>query len=141
MTRRRWIKLWTQETLYGTTFRELEPAERFVWFGFLALAGDSPVIGTVCLGLNIPFTDEQLAQILAIPKRLLVKARQKMADAGKITLNGGLIRICNWEHYQPDYARVEKFRERQRETRNETALGETGNETLPPDQTRPDQIR
>lgn len=138
MARRRWIKLWTQETLAGTTFRELEPAERFVWFGFLALAGDSLVPGTICAGVNVPFSDEQLARVLAIPKPLLVRATKKMADAGKISLNGGLIHITNWNHYQPDYARVEAFRQRQNVTPSEET---PGNVTPLPDQTRPDETR
>lgn len=133
MTRRRWVKLWTQETLYGTTFRELDASERFVWFAFLALAGDSPVPGTICAFPNVPFTDDQLAQVLAISKPLLNKAKKKMAEAGKVTLNSGLIHVCNWPRYQPDYARVEKFRQRKQETQNETPPGETQNETVSPD--------
>ena len=44
--RRKWIKLYSYQTLYGTLFSEMEdPAERFVWFGFLLLAGDSPSRG------------------------------------------------------------------------------------------------
>lgn len=138
MTRRRWIKLWTQETLCGTTFRELEPAERFVWFGFLCLAGDSPVPGTICPYPDVAFTDDQLAKALAVPKPLLLKARDKMAAAGKVSLNAGLIRITNWEHYQDDYARVQKHRARKAgETENETPQGETPQT----DQNRSDQNR
>ena len=39
--RRTWIKLFVDQTLRGTCFTELEPDERFVWFGFLLLAGDN----------------------------------------------------------------------------------------------------
>lgn len=134
MTRMRWVKLWTQESLYGTTFRELEPEERFVWFAFLALAGDSPVPGTICLAPDVPYPDEQLAQVLAVPKRVLQKARRKMVKTSKIQVENGLISIINWPRYQADYARVERFRNRKR---RETASEETASEeTAPPDQTR-----
>lgn len=139
MTRMRWVKLWTQESLYGTTFRELEPEERFVWFAFLALAGDSPVPGTICLAPDVPYPDEQLAQVLAVPKRVLQKARRKMVKTSKIQVENGLISIINWPRYQADYARVERFRNRKR---RETASEETASEeTASPDQTRLDQTR
>jgi hypothetical protein len=136
MTRRRWIKLWTQETLCGTTKEELAVSERWVWIGFLCLAGDSPIPGTICAYPNVPFTDDQLAQALAVPKPLLLSAEQKMVAADKIILNSGLIRIKNWEHYQDDYARVQKHRARKYETQSETPQEETPQT----DQTRPDQI-
>lgn len=139
MTRMRWVKLWTQESLYGTTFRELEPEERFVWFAFLALAGDSPVPGTICLAPDVPYPDEQLAQVLAVPKPVLQKARRKMVKSSKIQVENGLISIINWPRYQADYARVERFRNRKR---RETASEETASEeTASPDQTRLDQTR
>ena len=112
MTRLRWIKLWTQETITGTTSHELEPAERSLWFDFLALAGDSPVPGTVCVAAGIPYTDDQLCQMLNVPPSLLQRASDRMVKAGKITLNAGCIRISKWEHYQGDYIRMQEHRRR-----------------------------
>lgn len=112
MTRRRWVKLWTQETLYGTTSSELDPAERWIWIGFLLLAGDSPVPGTICAAPDVPFTDEQLAKILRVPMTHLVGAKAKMLTCGKIDLNGSGIQIHNWSHYQADYVRVQQYRQR-----------------------------
>ena len=97
--RRRWVKLWTQQTLHGTTSQELEPAERWVWCGFLCLAGDSPCPGTICVAEGVPYNDEQLARILRVDLRLLGSAISRMKAAGKIETNGDGIHICNWEHY------------------------------------------
>jgi len=112
MTRRRWVKVWTQETLYGTTSSELDPSERWIWIGLLLLAGDSPIPGTICAAPDVPFTDDQLAKILKVPVTHLMGAKEKMVGYGKIDLNSGGIHIHNWEHYQADYVRMQRSRER-----------------------------
>jgi len=109
MARKRWIKLWTQETLYGTTNRELEPAERAVWFGFLALSGDSVEPGKVEVAPNIPFTNEQLVKLLNVPMDILLSAKDKMIQCHKITTNGDIITINNWETYQSNYERTKIY--------------------------------
>ena len=114
MTRRRWVKVWTQETLYGTTSNELDPSERWIWIGLLLLAGDSPMPGTICAAPDVPFTDEQLAKILKVPVAHLLGAKEKMMACGKIELNSGGIHIQNWTHYQADYIRDQRYRERVR---------------------------
>lgn len=110
MPRRRWIKLWTQETFYGTTTRELEPAERWVWLGFLALAGDSVEPGTICAAPGVPWTDKQLSDVLKAGPTILESAKTKMLNHGKITINEGIIHISNWEKYQSEYDRTKKYR-------------------------------
>lgn len=111
MPRKRWIKLWTQETLYGTTTRELEPAERWVWLGFLALAGDSVEPGTICAAPGVPWTDRQLADVLKISLAVLKSAKTKMLNHEKITINEGIIHISNWKKYQSEYDRTKKYRD------------------------------
>lgn len=109
MARKRWIKLWTQETLYGTTSRELELGERAIWHGFLALAGDSIEPGKIEVAPNIPFTDEQLAEILKAPIEILLSAKEKCLKYGKISINGSVIIINNWPKYQSEYERTRKY--------------------------------
>jgi len=110
--RRRWIKLWTQETLYGTTFRELEPDQRAVWYGLLCLAGDSPEPGIVCIAPNLPHTDEQIATILNISTDLLLATIPVLEEHKKIQRNGnGCIEIANWRKYQPNEKQLEHRRE------------------------------
>jgi len=119
MPRKRWIKLWTQETLYGTTSRELTPAERAVWYGFLALAGDSIEPGKIQAAPGIPWTNEQMATILNVPLETLLSAKEKMIRFGKITVNENIIHITNWEKYQGEYEKLREWRERKREIRDE----------------------
>lgn len=68
--------------------------------------------GTICASPGVAFTEDQLAKMLAVPLPLLLTARTKMREAGMISLSGGLIQVCNWEHYQVDYSRVEKYRQK-----------------------------
>lgn len=135
MTRLRWIKLWTQETINGTTRRELEPAERSLWFDLLCLAGDSPDPGTICVAPGIPYTDDQLCQLLKVPPALLERARDKMLKAGKLEKRDRCLRIAKWEHYQGDYIRVQQHRRR---VSNETQTPAVTNVTPRTEQSRED---
>ena len=151
MPRKRWIKLWTQETLYGTTTRELEPAERWVWLGFLALAGDSVEPGTICAAPGVPWTDKQLSDVLKVSLAVLESAKTKMLNHEKITINEGIIHISNWEKYQSEYDRTKKYRGTIFSGPNATPKSTTQlnvekdvekvqeNVSSIPDQTRPDQ--
>lgn len=104
MRRKSWIKLWTQETLHGTTLSELLPEERAVWFEFLCLAGDSPIPGSICISKDIPYTDTQLSTLLAVTPELLNRAISKMERYGKIHRNGtGIIFITNFLKYQGQF--------------------------------------
>ena len=142
MPRKRWIKLWTQEAIQGTTRREMEPDERSVWWDFLALAGDSPDPGKICFYRNVPLTDDQLCQTLNISQDLLNRARGKMLKFGKITVNEGIIHVVNWERYQSEYERTKKYTKRSVENLQENLQTEqcrksTKKSTL--HQIRPDQ--
>jgi len=98
--RRRWIKLWTQETLYGTILKELEPDERAVWFEALCAAGDSIILGKICISERIPYSNEQLAGLFNVPLELLQRAFSKLETLQQIKCDGsGIIEILNWEHY------------------------------------------
>jgi len=100
--RRRWIKLWTQETLYGTTKTELLPDERGVWLFMMCMAGDSIIPGCICIDENLAYTDEQVIHILNIPMELYQRTLKKLMDHKKIHKNGtGIIEIINFKKYQP----------------------------------------
>ena len=111
MPRRRWIKLWTQETLYGTTSEELQLDEQALWFKLLALAGDSPEPGKVEVAPGIPMTDQQIAAIFKAPLNIWLRAKERLQapDVDKI-MNEGIIHIKNWERYQSEYERTKKYR-------------------------------
>lgn len=111
MPRRRWIKFWTQETLYGTTSRELRLDEQACWFKLLALAGDSPEPGKVEVAPGIPMTDQQIAGIVGAPLNTWLRTKDRLLapDVGKIFVNNGIIHIKNWQKYQSEWERVKRY--------------------------------
>jgi hypothetical protein len=110
MGRRSWIKLYTN-VVFGSTSKELLPAERWVWIGLLALAGDSFIDGFVCLSENLGYTNEQLADILSVDAAILIAALSKMSAAGKIFIDPkNKISILNWKKYQSEYDRQKSYR-------------------------------
>lgn len=121
MPRRRWIKLWTQELLYGTTSRELELDEQAIWLKLLAMAGDSPEPGKVEVAPGIPMTDQQIAGILAAPLQLWLQTKEKLQrpDIDKIFINNGIIHIKNWDRYQTPFDKAEYMREYMQKKRQE----------------------
>lgn len=142
MTRRRWIKLWTQEWIGGTTRKELQADERSVWADFLTLAGDSPDPGKICFYPGVPLTDDQLCKALRITPELLDRARAKMLEFDKIKINQDIIHIVNWEHYQGEYERLRRWRsEKQNEKQNETPKQNCQRKHQKKRDTRPDQTR
>jgi hypothetical protein len=126
--RRRWIKFWTQETLHGSTFNELLPDERAVWFEIMLAAGDSPIPGTVCIAKDVPYSYEQLAQLLKVDLALLDRALSKMKESGKISQNGtGVIVVTNFIKYQPNFDRDEYQAKYMREYRKKRSKRKTNN--------------
>jgi len=111
--RRRWVKLWTYESLTGTLRRELTPDERSIWWDFLALAGESPEPGYICLYPDIAFTEDQLCKMLNVTSELLSRAKRRLIDTGRIKVNSsnGIIHILKWEEYQSEYDRAEYMKE------------------------------
>ena len=60
-------------------FKEMEdPAERFVWFGILLLAGDSPYDGRIAVTEEVGYTDQQVAFMLKCPLKTYLSAKEKM---------------------------------------------------------------
>ena len=92
--------------------KEMEdPAERYVWFGFLLLAGDSAFEGKICLTEEMGYTDEQLASMLKCSVDIIISAKEKMIEHSKIkVLNSNIIQILNWEKYQSEYNRQKPYR-------------------------------
>ena len=120
------MRLWTQETLYGTTFTELSLEERAIWFELLCLAGDSMTPGVICVSPSIPFTDDQLSKILGASLDLVRLTVNKLSspDINKISVNGnGFISIINWAKYQERFDKTEYQREyMQRKRAKEASL-------------------
>lgn len=92
---------------------ELEdPAKRFVWFGFLLLAGDCPFEGYIKLTEDIGYTDEQLAAFLKVEPSLIAETKPIMEQFDKIKLqDNNIIKIVNWKKYQSEYSRQKSHRD------------------------------
>ena len=123
----RWIKLWTTETVYGTTTAELDPDERGTWFLLLCMAGFSMIHGNICISKGVCYTPDQIAKILKIPVELYLRTETKLLEHKKISKNGdGTIYINNWKKYQAfdkqEYDReyMETIRREKRATNNTT---------------------
>lgn len=131
MPRKRWIKLWTQETLYGTTSEELLADEQACWFKLLALAGDSPEPGRVEVAPGVPMTDEQIAGILKVPIEVWLRAKDRLQhpDVDKIFINRGIIHIKNWDKYQGEFDKTEYMKEYMRQYRQRKTNGKTNSKT------------
>lgn len=110
--RRNWIKLYVDQCLRGTMMDEMEdPRERFLWFAFLLLAGDSPYEGKIALTEDMGYSDEQLGSMLKCDPGLIKRAKKIMVKYDKIKiLNNNIIQIVNWKKYQSEYQRQKPYR-------------------------------
>jgi len=109
----KWIRLWPDYIINGTTFSELDAETRGVWFSLLALAGYSPQPGTICISQGIPYTNEQMAGFLKIPLPILDKAiiRLTSPEVKKLTVNPDkTLSVSNWLKYQTEYERQKPYR-------------------------------
>lgn len=109
----KWIRLWVDDTINGTTFMELDAEHRGVWFTLLLLAGYSPKPGTICIVEGVAYTREQLAAFTKLSLDSLTSGIDHLASesVGKIKVNeDGTLSICNWLKYQTEYDRQKGYR-------------------------------
>jgi len=104
-----------------------DPAERWIWVGFLLLAGDSPFEGKIAFTPTEGYSDRQLASALKVEPRLITSAKAKMVKYEKIiVLENDVIRIVNWKVYQSDWDKKKALRKikayRERITPSKTLL-------------------
>lgn len=109
----RWIRLWVDESINGTTFTELNAEHRGVWFTLLLLAGYSPKPGTICIAEGIAYTNEQLAAFTKLTLDSINSGIKHLSSTGvnKININpDGTLSISNWLNYQTEYDRQKGYR-------------------------------
>ena len=92
-----WIPLWIDKWIFGSTRIECSLEERAVWIDFLALAGKDN--GYIRASETIPYSIDQLAGLLIIPKDTLLKAIQTFLKTGKIEENAGIFKVKHWDDY------------------------------------------
>jgi len=113
----KWIRIWTEETLRGTTFSELDVKERGIWFSLLVMAGASATPGIVELRKEVAYPLEFLAITINCPLEDLKSTLQKLQHYEKVKiLEDGRIKIVNWDRYQTRY---QKYVKPKQETQSE----------------------
>ena len=110
--RRKWVKIWVDESLTGTVRFDLTPAERSIWYDLIILAGACRVPGQISSNETTPFPHDYIANLLQVPLDLLQTTLKKLADTGRISENENGIHITNWLKYQSEYDRQKKYRGR-----------------------------
>jgi len=110
--RRKWVKIWVDESLTGTVRFDLIPAERSIWYDLIILAGACRVPGQISSNETTPFPHDYIANLLQVPLDLLQTTLKKLADTGRISENENGIHITNWLKYQSEYDRQKKYRGR-----------------------------
>jgi len=114
MGRRTWIKIYSEKWLRGS-IRGENLEVRAVFIDLLALAGDSAYgdDGIIRLAPNCGFTDEQICKILNINDDVWIRAKKRLCETGRITVNAyNEIKIVNWKKYQSEYARQKEYRKK-----------------------------
>lgn len=111
----RWVRIWTKETVTGSTFQELDAETRGVWFSLLPLAGMNDPEGYIsAFQGTVPMTEAQMSEILHIDKEVIRRAIKRLEEVKKIELlPTGIIRIVKWTHYQGydnEYQRQKYYR-------------------------------
>jgi len=109
----RWIRLWVDDSINGTTFTELNAEHRGVWFTLLLLAGYSPKPGTICIAEGIAYTREQLAAFTKLTLESINSGIEHLSSdaVDKIRINPDrTISISNWLNYQTEYDRQKGYR-------------------------------
>lgn len=116
----KWIRIWTEETVTGSTFKELDAEARAVWFSLLPLAGMNTPEGCVsAFNGTVAMSDDQLAEILRLDIAMIKRGLKRLADVGKVEiLPSGVVRVCKWGHYQGysnEYERQKYYRENRKQ--------------------------
>ena len=110
--RRKWIKLYVDQTLRGSLIAELSPEQRWTFVGLLLMAGDSSIPGLIFKrkdenGVLIGYSTLVLADTLGVDEDDLKAGLERMVEKDKITINAqGVIAIVNWTKYQSEYERT-----------------------------------
>jgi hypothetical protein len=117
---RKWIKLWVNEWLDGTTRWQTTSVQRAFWTDLLAHAGRGRIGGVVCSGQDgdtlIGYPIKWFEALSPEPIDVL-ETFALFERTGKIRVEVSddelklyVVHILNWGKYQSEYARTKKYR-------------------------------
>lgn len=105
----KWVRLWVDEVIKGTTFSELTLAQRGLWWSLVLLAGDSLSPGIVECRKGEAYSLTHLSLVLNCDARTLKSALEKLVSVNKIAiLKDKRMTIVNWKKYQTRYEKYYK---------------------------------
>lgn len=95
----KWIPLWVDKWLFGSTRIELKPDERSVWVDLMALAAKDN--GYIRANPVTPYPIRQLAGLLNISEELLLRALKRFLETEKLLENEipGIYYLLKWDEF------------------------------------------
>lgn len=106
----KWIPLYIDKWIFGSTRIELAPDERGVFIDLLCLAAKDK--GYIRANETIGYLPRQLAGLLNIPEELLLRTIEKCVKYEKIQkLENNIFHVKNWDEYQFSRQYMTKFRD------------------------------
>ena len=129
---RRWVKLWTNEWLDGTTRFQMSDVQRAFWIDLLAMAGRGRVPGFVAAGrdgdaiVGYPVAKLQGLMSSPIDVEATLKLFERTGKVRVIVTSPGppeliAVELLNWKKYQSDLDRQAERQRKSRERKKGTA--------------------
>ncbi len=95
----RWIPLWIDKWLFGSTRIELQPDERSVWLDLMVLAAKDR--GFIQANSGVPYPLAQLAGLFCVSQELLERTINRCLAVGKLIENGDhTYFLPSWQEYK-----------------------------------------
>lgn len=133
---RKWVKLWVNEWLDGTTRFEMTDAQRAFWIDLMAMAGRSRFPGIICAGqidgqfIGYPLNKFQalMSEAIDVEATLALFERNHKIEI-EVTQEAPTklykLTLQNWDRYQSEYQRQKKYRTLQKGDSESDSKGNT----------------
>jgi hypothetical protein len=131
----KWIRIWPHAWFDSSMRVELTNAERAFWVDVIALAGKSRIPGVICsdpegkVGYPLPMLSSLLVswtpqEVTSVLEKLEKTQRVQVEHTALLSgEDGWIVRVTNWEKWQSESQRVQKYRNTSRsEKRNQRSL-------------------